>query len=590
MTSVKQVLLAVTVMPVFALILACGPGAQPTATPTAKPAPTATATKAPAALPTSTLPGPAATPTPTSVAVPTATPTPGEQPRKGGTLNVVESGTIVNWDSYLRYDPISQNQIGKVYNNLFVNYSGNKIDCEICSEAGWRLEDNGKTMVFNIQPGIKFHSGKEMTSADVAYSIRMIMGEIDGIVSARVGVVKEYVDKIETPNKYELRIKLIRPSIFVPKILSASHAVIYEEGTTREMLKNKPYGSGPFLLKEFVSGASATYDRNPNYFKPGLPYLDKVTWTVATDADTQWAAFFVHKAEYKAQMEEPVDQFLATIFKMRDEGKITYIQSPGAGGYYGTFMVGSKPPFNDIRMRQAVNLAMDRVEIGKGTFGDRYKPQIVGGFTPETEFGMSADQIWNVLPGWGTGAKKQQEIDQAKKLLADAGFPNGIDLPMFRSTTAAIGYAAGPEILQSELKQIGMRTTLDTAKDTTDFAARLANFDYLFQIYIFYQITRDPDEAIGQYQITGGSRNPTGYSNPQVDKLFVQMSSEGDPVKRKQVLFQIQDIILKDLWYAPAAVHDGFLTFWPTIKGVEVGLTPAFHSGFTRADKQWLKP
>ncbi len=576
-------LLAIATVLLLMFALACNSSAAPTATT----APTATPTKAPTqATPTPTKAAVVATPTPSTAAAPT--PTPGEQPKKGGTMNMVEAGTPEHYDLYLGYSPTWQLQIPKAYNNLFVNYAGDKVECEICSSAGWRLEDGGKTMVFNIQPGIKYHNGKELVAADVAYSIKMMMGQIDGIVSARVGWVKEYIDSFETPSKYELRIKLVRPSIMVPKLLSTSFAGIIPDGTPRDEFKKAPIGTGPFMLTGLVQNASATYERNPNYFKPGLPYLDKVQVSVAVDPNTQWAAFFSHKVEYRTISEEPTEQYLNQLFKMRDDGKITITQTPGTAGYYGTWMVGSKPPFNDIKMRQAVNLAMDRVGVGQATFGNRHKAQLMM-FLPEQEYGTPADKIWNVVPGWGTGAKKVEEQQQAKKLLADAGYPSGIDLPMFRSTTSNIGYAAGPEIVQSQLKEVGIRTTFDIAKSGSDFAARLANYDYLFQVYIFYAITGDPDEAIGQYMITGGSRNPTGYSNPQVDKLFVQMSAEADPVKRKQVFLQIQDLILKDLWYAPLANHDGAVYIYPTIKGINIGLSAAFSSGFNRGDRLWLQ-
>ena len=586
--------LASILVPVLLFVLACGPGEQPTPTPlaTATSVPAATPTSAPLATATLTSPGPVATPTPTSVAAPIPTPTPGEQPKRGGTLNLVEGATPAHFDAYLGYSPGFQAFLGKQYSNLFINYVGEKVDCEICSEAGWRLEDGGKTMVFNIKPGIKFNTGKELTSADVAYSINMMMGNIDGIVSARVGWVKEYISSIETPGAYELRIKLVRPSAVVPKLLSTSFAIIVPQGTTRDDFKSgvTPKGSGPFILKQFIADASLTLERNPNYFKPGLPYLDKVVWTIAADTNTQWAAFYTHKQEYKFQMEEPVDQYLAQLFKLRDDGKIKYISIPGVAGYFGVWMVGSKPPFNDLRVRQAVNLGVDRVAFGQGTFGDRAVPQLLM-FLSGEDYGTPADKIWNVVPGWGTGAKKQQELEQAKKLLADAGFPNGMDIAQFSSTATNVGYAAGSQLLQSQLKQVGIRTTLDIAKTGgTDFANRLAALDYLIQNYIFYRITGDPDEALGQYMITGASRNATGYSNKAVDKLYTLMSSETDPVKRKQLFFQAQDIILNDLWYAPAQNHNGYITFWPNLGGIDqIGLSPAFGSGTARGDRLWFK-
>ena len=580
-------MMAAFLIPLLAFVLACGPGQEPTPTPTTA-APTATATSAPRATPTATLPGPAATPTPTTVAAPT--PTPGVQPKRGGTLKNVAT-LPGSFDMYLGYSPVPQSFLGKFYNNLFVNYSGDKVECEICSSAGWHLEDGGKTVVVNIQPGIKFSTGQELTSADVKYSLQMMMGQIDGIVSARVGWMKEYIDSIATPSKYELDLKLVRPAQVLPKLLSTSFAMIVPQGTTRDDFKSgvTPKGTGPFLLKQFIAGASATFERNPNYFKPGLPYVDGIEWTVAADAATQYAAFFTHKFSYIATHEEPAEQYLAVLFKMRDEGRINAIEVLGSSGYYGVWMVGSKAPFNDIRIRQAVNLAVDREEVGRGNWGQRYIPQIMGFYVGE-DYGTPADQIWNVVPGWGTGAKKQQEIEQAKQLVKDAGYPNGMDIPEFASTASNIGFAAGPFIVQSQLKAINIRVTMDIAKDSVDFAARLANLDYLFQTYLFARITGDPDEVIGQYQITGGSRNPTGYSNPQVDKLFILLSSESDPVKRKQIFFQVSDIILKDVWYAPAANHRGGVYYWPEIGGLDqVGLSPSFASGVNRADRIWFK-
>ncbi|MSQ21975.1 MAG: hypothetical protein EXR53_01530, partial [Dehalococcoidia bacterium] len=220
-------------LPVILIALACGPGEQATPTPvaTATLVPTPTPTATPLATATPTRLGPIATPTPTSVVVSTTTPTPGVQPKKGGVLRFSGGYPSSHDAQFLATSSGFNIWNSRLYNNLLVNYEGDKIDCEICTE--WRLEDGGKTMVFKLRPGIKFHNGKEMTSADVAYSLNMMMGQVDGLVSPRSGVIKEYIDSIETPGTYELRIKLVRPSIFVQKVLAISASVIYPTGTTR---------------------------------------------------------------------------------------------------------------------------------------------------------------------------------------------------------------------------------------------------------------------------------------------------------------------------------------------------------------------
>lgn len=591
-----QSLMAAFLIPLLAFILACGPGQEPTPTATSIPAATATAvpaatpTAAPAASPTPTRPGPVATPTPTSVAVAQPTPTPGKQPQRGGTLRFVTSVFTPNFDlQLLSVTPTFYEANGKLYSNIFVNYEGQNVECEICSDKGWRLENSGKTMVFDIKPGIKFHSGKEMTSADVAYSIKMIVGQVDGIVSPRAGVFKEYFVSVEAPSKYELRINLVRPSVFVPKILAVASAAIYEDGTTRDSLKVKDSGSGPFLVKEIVSGASWELQRNPNYFKPGQPYLDGFKITFVADANTRTASFLTHSIDYAGISDKQYEKQLTQLEK---DGKVARALDLGGCGTLFVNMNNSKPPFNELKMRQAVNLALDRTAlatVGMGNYIQGWAPSVLF-YNPGQEYATPNEKLWNVIPGWGTGDKKKQEIEQAKKLVVDAGYPKGIDLEqMARSPLITYAYLA-PELVQQQLGDVGIRTTIKLA-DATQQAERTANLDFVLQAYQYCMTTRDPDEVIGQYWITGGARNWQGYSNPQVDKLFVQMSAEPDPVKRKDLFFQIQDIIIvKDVGFAPYPAFDGLAWTWSNLHGFTVGMSLHSATGWHRADRVWFDP
>ncbi len=574
-------------VPVMAFLLACGPGEQPTPTPTATAtkAPAATPTSAPVATPTPILPGPAATPTPTSVATPT--PTPGVQPKRGGTLSYVTGTLAPNFDpQLLAVSPDFYMTNGKLYNNLMVNYSGSATECEICSEAGWTLENGGKSMVFNLKPGIKFHNGKELTSADVAYALKMIMGEVDGIVSPRGGVVKEYVQSIETPSKYVLRINLLRPSPFVPKILAMATNAIYQDGTIRESLNAKDAGTGPFIVKNIVPGSNWSLVRNPDYFKPGLPYLDGVEITYVGDSATRTATFFTHKTLW---LNSADNQYESRLNQLKADSKVISFEETGGCGPRFVLINVTKPPFNDLKMRQAVNLALDRTAIANiWGAGSILKPLAEVLMYNETEpYGRPANQIWNIYPGWGTGAKKAQEIEQAKKLVIEAGYPNGID-NIDQMGISPVNTAYPSEVVQQELKDIGIRTkiSLSTSQQT---GTRQANLDYQLYTFIFCITTRDPDEAIGQYWITGGSRNWTGYSNPEVDKLYVQMSSEQDPVKRKETFYKIEDIIvLKDAGWATLETANYLFWIWKDLQGFTAGMSTHSASGLHRADRLWL--
>ncbi|MDO8749611.1 MAG: ABC transporter substrate-binding protein [Dehalococcoidia bacterium] len=589
-------------VPILLFILACGPGEQPTPTPTPKAVPTATAITVPVATPTSTAPGPVATPTPTRPG-PVATPTPtlvstptsaapaAEKPRSGGTMEEVYRDVVPNFDvQLLSATPSFFTANGKLYNNLLINYEGQKIECEVCSE--WHLENNSKTMVFTLIPGIKFHTGQELTSEDVKYSLRMIIGDVDGIVSPRSGVLKEYLQSIEAPSKYGVRLNLARPSSFVPKVLSLTSSAIFRAGTTRDDLNKAPAGSGPYLLKRVIPGASWEMERNPDYFKAGLPYIDKIKQTVVVDPNTIAAAFLTHKVEYDLYPQRPPDQFLPAYYKLRDDGKVTIEPFLKGTALWGIWMNVTKPPFNNLKMRQAVNLVADRrnfADVTHSKFGDPLggaRAQLLVFYEDDGAYGRPESQIWDVLPGWGTGAKKQQEIQQAKQLVIDSGYPNGLDIKEMARGTSAYN-----ELVQQELFKIGIRATLDPVTPA-QHADKLAKLDYTINPYLFRQTTSDPDEVIGLAWVTGGSRNINGYSNPEVDKLFIQMSSELDSAKKVALFKQIEDIIIfKDQGYAPEPgnIAEGY--WWKRLEGVHVGMAMhvAGSSGNARSDRWWLR-
>lgn len=566
------------------IALACGPGEEATPTPTAPPEVKAEAT----VTPTPEI-GPLATPTPTKEAAPAATPTPSVQPKRGGTLRLAAASATPNFDlQLLATTPDYMWTNAKVYSNLLLNYVEEVAECDICSE--WHLENNGKTMVFTLIKGIKFHTGQELTSADVKYSLNMIMGEVDGIVSPRSGVIKEYIESIETPSAYVVRVNLLRPSPFMPKILANATSVLYREGTTREDLKKAPAGSGPFLATKIVSGASWTVERNPNYFKTGQPYLDSSVITIIVDTATRVASFVTGRTDMWVGPAYPPEQFRDKFDKLVNEGKVATQELAGGTGIIGGHMNNSKPPFDNLKLRQAVNLALDRERIGVASWGKDYYRVHLLAYTKASPYASfkSDNEIWNVVPGWGTGAKKAQEVEQAKQLVKEAGYANGLDVGQLDARNVE-PYRTVSETFAQMLGEVGIRGIIKVVDGTVQ-AERFTNLSYSLQFFLFRLVTKDPDELVGQYWITGGARNVWGYSNSQVDKLFLQQSSELDFAKRKQLLDQIVDIIvLKDVAYAPLPTTDTAGYWWKRIQGVTIGQTMHSPAGLMRADRLWLE-
>jgi len=583
MHAARRFLSLLVIPSVLALVLACGPGAEPTPTPT-KAVATATPTAAIAATPTPTRTGPIATPTPASVATPTSAP--GVQPKKGGVVRYVYAAYPPSYDQqFLTVQVAYGFWLPRLYNNLLVNYEGNKLECEIC--ADWHLENGGKTMVFNLLPGIKFHNGKEMTSADVAYSLKMIMGQIDGLQSPRSGVINQYIESVATPSKTQVVVQLLRPSAFVPMVLSIITSAIYPDGTTRDNLAKQPMGSGPFVLAKAVPGASMIFERNPNYFKPGLPYLDGVEVTLLADKTAQAAAFLTHKTEYDSADGETALQIVGQYEKLVAENRMKSSRVPRVAPMPAVYFGLSKPPFNNLKLRQAVNLALDRNAVGQVRYGTKYVEHLLF-FNPTDAYGTPKEQIWDVVAGWGTGAKKQQEVEQAKQLVKDAGYPDGIDVLILGRTTTWNQQVLAEEV-QRQLAKVSIRAKFDLYDVTTE-AKLFGDANYHLHPYNYKMTTSDPDEVVGNYWITGGPRNDFDYSNPEVDRLYLAMSVEQDFAKRKALFLQIQDIVVKkDVAVAPTPSTYAEVFWWNRLQGFTVGGSYEFSSGLWRGDRLWVQ-
>ena len=387
-------------------------------------------------------------------------------------------------------------------------------------------------------------------------------------------------DGITTPDPYTVKLHLFRPAPFMNRILTVGFSGIVAEGTTREQLQRQPYGSGPYLLKEYVRGSILRAVRNPNYFKEGLPYLDGVNMAQIKDETAGYSAFLTNRLDFAALGFRP--DFFPQMQQMEQQGRIVIFPYATNCRPQGVNMNSTTPPFDNLKVRQAVNLVIDRKAYIEVVHEGHAQPALV--FAPGGPSGRTAEDMWDKVPGFGTGAKKQQEVEEAKRLMAEAGFAEGFETEQLVRDTG--GYMRQGEFISGELAKIGIRTK-QTILDSSALFARTAQLDYTLWAYWFCQITNDADEMWGAYFVTGGSRNWLGYSNPQVDELYIQQSAELDPAKRTALNRQIEDIILRDLPFAPLADQEGNHTWWSYVKNYEFGLT-FYTTAYNRKEDWWI--
>ncbi|MDO8750019.1 MAG: ABC transporter substrate-binding protein [Dehalococcoidia bacterium] len=331
--------------------------------------------------------------------------------------------------------------------------------------------------------------------------------------------------------------------------------------------------------------------RNPNYFKPGLPYIDNIRQTLVVDTYTRYAAFLTHKTEFTSESGFTPAQLIPQFYKFRDAGKINSYQFMVGARIEGLWMNLTKPPFNtNLKLRQAVSLALDRREYGITVLEGNYKPALISFREADGAFGRPEAAYWDVMPGWGTGTKKQQEIVQAKQLVIDAGYPQGLEI-VFISRTGN-PYITAAELFQQHLAKIGIRATTKTTGTAPQFDDAMLKLDYILAWKGFAMVTAAPEEVVGGYWTTGAARNTSGYANPEVDKLFIQMAAELDTAKRAALFKQIEEIIVfKDQGFAPLPSNAPEVFWWNRLQGVGWGMAsnPSANSGLMRGDRLWLK-
>jgi peptide/nickel transport system substrate-binding protein len=451
---------------------------------------------------------------------------------------------------------------------------------ELVADAAesWELSSDGMVWTFVLKDNVRFQTGYEPThardgtilvAADVAYSMRKIMGLEDGVVSARSGWIKEFVDTarpdggLETVDDRTVKFHMRAPLAALGDVMAILFSGIYPENVTREMLQTRPYGAGPFKLKEFQRGALWQYAANPDYFKPGYPYLDEIHHVNIRGTEVSQSALITNQIDMTGGL--PTLDNESIYNRMQDEGKIVVRPYTTSCRPQGVNMNSTAPPFDDLRLRQAVHLAINREDYIAVVHRapDRAVPALV--LDTNGIWGRTSDEIW-AMEGYARGDAKAAEIAQAKAIV-DELFPGGLDVDMMVRDSST--YQRQGEFIAGELAKVGIRANLNIMNSAQLFPAAEA-LNYSIWAYYFCQTTLTPEEMYGSYFVTGGSRNWLGYGEADLDAKFFEMAATADFAARHALGQEIEDMIIEDLPYAPLAVQNGARVYWSYIQDVPI--------------------
>jgi peptide/nickel transport system substrate-binding protein len=469
-----------------------------------------------------------------------------EKPRYGGILNVALSGDPPSLDMHQEQTFMVAIPLGPAYNTLIQFDPHNYPEIIGDLAKSWTASDDYLTYTFKLHEGVKFHDGSELTSADVKASWDRMVAPPEGVISPR-RTNFQMIKSIEAPDSSTVVFRLHHPSpSFLSSLAHPANFIFAKKYLDQDAHYYKAHvvGTGPFKYKNYVRGAYIEMERNPNYWKKGLPYLDGIRYYIIKDLSAQAMAVRSGRADVEFRGLPPGD---ADAIKEQLKDKVV-VASPKAISNWGVAVNVDKKPFDDERVRKALTLAIDRYDMAK-TIGPLTGLETVGGLMhPDSPWALKPEELQG-MPGF----RKEHEANlrEAKQLLAEAGYPSGFKT-VLTNRNVKLPYIDLAVYLISSWKKIGVQAEHKVEESTTWSQTRVArDFELMVDPYGSATVG-DPDEMMDKF-MTGGQENWGRFSEPVADKLFEQQQTEMDAQKRIQLVKEMQKRVLEKAWWIPGS-------------------------------------
>jgi peptide/nickel transport system substrate-binding protein len=380
----------------------------------------------------------------------------------------------------------------------------------------WETSDDLLTWTFNLRKGVKYHHGKEFNADDVIYTFERILDpDLGSPAKSILGFVKD----LEKKDDYTVVFNLETPSAFLDTSLGAVQNRIVPSDRTTEQLNQELSGTGPFKMEEYAPGAHTTMVANEDYWQEGIPHLDKFRMVYMPEEATQIAAL----------TSGTVDMMWGLGFEntgtvdAAEEADVLEIKS---GLFQDVVFDVRQEPFNDVRVVQALKLCVDRPGIrqvvlqGKGSDGN--------------------DQpIAPISIYWGDIPVREQNIEKAKELLAEAGYADGLEFTLYTSDSRP-GMVELALSFQEMTKAAGVNVQIERVP------ADIYWGEYWLKVSACvsnWNMRATPDESLSTAYHSEAKWNESFFASDELDKLIDDARGEKDFDKRSEMYKKAQEII-----------------------------------------------
>lgn len=463
-------------------------------------------------------------------------------PAYGGTLKIAIRSEPLGLDpQFVTAVCVDETIYNNVYEGLVKFNGAGEIVMGVAER--YDVSEDGLEYTFYLRKGVKFHDDHELTAADVIFTMDRNR--------ERAPHKETYYGSIEEiealDNNYTVRFKLSYPDSMLIFNFARPDSVILAAGRTDEELKAEPIGTGPFKFVEWVRGDHVRLARFEDYYKEDLPYLDEVIYTFISDPSIQIAALEAGDIDVIGSLGSPADAP-----GLDANPRLKVVNQTTTGTLIMTIN-NSREPLNDMRVRRAINYAIDREVINEGAeFG--YGTPIASHMSP-----LNANYI-DLAWMYPYDPKK------ARELLAEAGYPNGFEATIKLPIPYPDAVAAG-EIIAQQLKDVGIDLDIEVIEWGVWIDRVYLGFDYDFSI-VNHEEAFDIDiYAREDYYFYGGNLD---LINSWLQEVIRKAKAAVDLDEQKRLYAIAQWIIASDattacLLIAPGlvAMKDEVMNWWP---------------------------
>lgn len=393
--------------------------------------------------------------------IPAATPGWGQGSGQNvNTMTVTFKDDISTLDPAIGYDWQNWSIIKSIADGL-MDYDPGTTNLVPHLAESYTISSDGKTYTFKVRRGVKFHNGREVTAADIQYTLERVLnpktqspgaGFYSGIAGSKAfadGKAKT-VTGVTVPDRYTVSITLDKPNAAFLHVMALNFAHVVPKEAVEKAgadFGHKPVGTGAFMVKEWVLGQRLVLVRNPNYFIKGRPYLNQITFQVGVEPNVAFLKLQRGEVDILGDGIPPAD-----FLKVMADAKLNKLVAVGDQLQTGYVTINTQlQPFTDVRVRRALNMAINKTRIIR-IINNRAVP--------------ATQVLPPLMPGYDKEYKGYAyDPAQAKKLLAEAGYPNGFPTVLYANNTDPNPRIA--QAIQQDLAAVGVKAELKTQAQST---------------------------------------------------------------------------------------------------------------------------